>query len=792
MTQAEGTLRRNPFSPAAVARVLDLDDHSGGAELVTIELVTIETQALRETLRYLDGYLRPGPREEAAGKDSASGDTGGAVLAIVGDYGTGKTHLVTQLLRRARQVREQGALVVHPVYLEASVGTFEKLYRAFVSKISRAELTETIRDYYADVVARALAAAEFTQGTAQRLRDRELDPDSVIEGLGLVDSRLEEELRRELIDITEKPEFGTALTMLLRRPEFAEDVWEWLTGHPPSPALAERGIATAITGEDMALEAMGVFAHVFGRPNHRFVLVIDELDKLLSIPPPPGPHPAGTAFQKLFEVFTAAGAFLVVVGLPDLFEVLGTGESQRIGHRVEMSALDGEDVRRLIVATHRQVLGSATLDPFGPTTPDLIAKLANGTVRQVIRLCHLSYRLAIQESAGQITGDIVRRAARSPDDPPTLRTVLGQLRRHLTALGLSPQPDFWLPDAARKINFWITVGTRRAGCAVIVAPSVVTEADAGPLVAQARDIRARIDGSQTILVVVGFLNRDLYDQLKDAFATPLLEHGRYEFTADLTTEVNAALSRIERDEGEDIETRVLERLTWMNQQQAYTHESIEKLTGRIEELRTALAAGGSAPAPPRVTATAAEVPPLPAPVAEAFEDALGVLADFSATESAIRGTLSAGTGAAAREEHERALRRWLSTPGLYPVTGMISLLRQLVEAFRSGVADWFARREATRADPAGTRQAAETRETLGQDLAALCQSYEAIYYHLPLPRLNEYLDVLTQGRVHDPAEEAIWAARREAVPVRLDDLGRRVQQAASQELSAAQGTAAGA
>lgn len=775
MTEPAGELlRRNPFAPSAVERVLGrfLDEAADARAPVSIK-----TDPIEQALRHLAGYLRPASGELGVDAPSGGAPATGTVLAVVGDYGTGKTHLAMRLLRQASRVHREGALVVHPFYLmpsgnlEVSVGAFEKLYRDFVDKLDRTDLLETVRDYYADVVARALETADFTRETARRLRDRELDPDSVVRGLGLIDSLLARELRQDLIDVTEKEEFGTALAMLLRRPEFADDIWSWLTGDEPKPALVERGIARAIAGEDMALEAMGVFAHLYGRRNHRFVLVIDELDKLSSVTVWSEREQA--KFLKLFQVLLAARAFLVVVGLPDLFEMLGTWVSERISHTITIPPLSGDDVRRLIAATLPDEAGTP-LGPFVPAVADLIAKLANGTVRQVVRLCHRSYQLMIEEGAEQISEDLVRRAARSAEDEPTLRTVKRRLRRQLTSFGHSFQSDYWLPEETRPVDFWVTVGTQRSGCAVILTPSVVTEEHAQPLITQAVSIRTRLESAETLLILVGYLNQDLREHLTDVYSAGLLEYGQYEFDEDLRVSINDALRRIEQSEGEDIEARLLERLTWMNRQQAYAHESIENLSRRVDELRRSLSTWAAPLSGPEAEGSS-RLPPL---VTAAFDDAFGVLDEFSITEPALAGALSVGESAA-RAEHERTLRRWLGSTELYPATGVLSLLRQLVEAFRSGIIDWFALREA-----AGSRQ--EAAESLNRVLAIVCESYEAIYYYLPLPRLDDYLRVQALGRVHDAAESDMWAARRQAVPRTLDDLGRRVRHAALRELGEAQ------
>src|SRR5262249_925543 len=82
-------LRRNPFSPMAGAKSTNFEE-SGGDDL------TIQTDAFRQAITYLSDYL-----DSAAAGDGVEPD--GKVIAVLGDYGTGKTHLAVRLVRHARQ-----------------------------------------------------------------------------------------------------------------------------------------------------------------------------------------------------------------------------------------------------------------------------------------------------------------------------------------------------------------------------------------------------------------------------------------------------------------------------------------------------------------------------------------------------------------------------------------------------------------------------------------------------------------------------------------------------------------
>jgi Cdc6-like AAA superfamily ATPase len=784
MSEIGEPLRINPFPSAAVAKIEIADGVS----------ITIDTPAVEAAVRSLASYLRPadgemGPADGEPG-DGPAGDAprsrrDGDIVAVVGDYGTGKTHLAIHLLRLAQREQEAGQgervgrIIVHPTYLEASPGGFERLYRDFVGRLDRQELLATVEDYYADVVADALSGSTYTRKIARRLRSGELAPGSVVEGLELTDSLLSRQLRHEMIKVTRAESFGIALTMLLRRKEFADDVWAWLTGAPPTAALVERGITSPIAGEELALEAMGVFAQLYGRRQHRFVLVIDELDKILTASR--GQERTAVAgFRKLFEVFHAAGAFLVVVGLPDLFDLLGESVRQRANRVIDMSRLDGDEVRQLIEEIHRQSGGAACLAPFAEGAPDQIAKLTDGTARQVIRLCHRAYQIAIDEGSAVITEETIQAAARTPEGFPTVATVQQEVRRALNGQGLPFEREYWHQGVARAVDFWVTVGSTGAGCAVILTDSVVGESDVRELTGQAREVHAQIEGAQTLLVVVGYLNGDFRSRVTDAFGAEPIEYGRHRFIEDLTGAVTSALVRIESLEGEDILGRLRERLNWMHRQQAYSQNFIERLALRVEEVGTAvgqlpgavrreLRARPAARADEPSTATPGSTS-LPPAVAEVFREALLVLAQFSTEDTMIRAALNLSAAPAELDRGQRAVRMRLNSAALYPAIGVVGLLRELVEAFRAAVTELYDR--FVRSDPQARGEVVEER------LDTLCHSYEAIYDHLQMSKLDEYPAAVDATVDDDDIEQVSWAARRQSVRDRFDQLGRRVREAA--------------
>src|SRR5258708_5583565 len=200
----------NPFPASAVARLNPSEE----------EFWSVDTEALKQARSYLQDYLTRADKPEPD-----SDDVQGLVLAIVGDYGTGKTHIAQDMLRQIASANNPN---LHPLYLDAPSDTFLALYKdRFLRQLDRSQVLKRVDEYYADIVADELLKSDLTKPVAEALRQRKLSADEVVRDFGLIDSKFVTTLGRKLRKVTERADFGTAL-LLLRRPEFQAAIWEWL------------------------------------------------------------------------------------------------------------------------------------------------------------------------------------------------------------------------------------------------------------------------------------------------------------------------------------------------------------------------------------------------------------------------------------------------------------------------------------------------------------------------------------------------------------------------------------
>ncbi|NUT97004.1 MAG: hypothetical protein HOY78_33780 [Saccharothrix sp.] len=687
--------RKNPFSPMAVALIID--DFQDDFDSVD---VTIATDATRQAVAHLDAYL-----------DGPAG--AGTVFAVLGDYGTGKTHLAVRLVRHARRALDDPT---RALYLEATADSFIELYRRFMQRLGREGVRAQVSDYYADIVADSLQSTGLTADTLDWLGSRQLEPQEVVERLGLMESALLRKVQDTLRQVTNNKDFGTALTLLLR-PGFEHAVWSWLLGGAPDQVLVERGITTPIDTEVAALEAMGVFALLFGGRQRRFVLALDELDKIFSADKQPQAQTMA-AFQTLLQVFAKAGACLVLCGLPEFKAVLPPAVRQRIPYTVTMSGLSHAQVREFIVRAQ----GDRGLTPFTPETVRYLRDVAGGNTRNVVRLCHRVFRLvddrarATGDQDVTATDDMVRQAARELFGSLSADDLDGAVRRLLDANGWEYWHNHLLGTGDEsKAEFWVTFPDRDGGCAVLLEGSLLDNDDVTRVMRRVSAVREAAPDAQVVVLVNGVLTDGVAIQLREPLGRDPLVFSERSFAEDFKALVGATGFRPEQDPV----SALRQRMEQLSRQQAGIYGFIEQLAEHVDGVRTSSdrqfgAIGRQLNV--LVGATPGRTTPesrLPGEVERLFRDAVDAL------EGIVQVDLMLGEAFDfAPPRTQEAVHRRLRTPEFTDAAAKAILIQKAVLAFRTALAEWYR----TQGDSPDA----------DDKLEQLCGIYDDIVEYLPL------------------------------------------------------------
>jgi Cdc6-like AAA superfamily ATPase len=756
-----GQVTGNPFPSLAVARARDPQ----------LDVLTIETAAVAQVDKFVDSYLRAA--RTADGRDRSGEQLAGTgkICVIEGDYGTGKTHLAMELLGRVEA--GTGSIDARTFYRVAP-GTFFALYVGLMEHdIGQREVLARVRELYTDIVAASLRDRPFiTDDLVDRLERDEIDPQLIIDGYGLKQGALLEELRRRLGDVTQDETFSRAL-MLLLEPDLRPLAWDWFTGGMPGAALIERGVAKPIQTDVRALEALGVIARLYGGRNRRFVLVIDEVEKLAGAWDKAA---NADAFSKLIEVFHAAGALLVVCGLSDVFEMLP--DRSRFDMVVHPSMLSSEDLRWYIEERQHEVSERRELAPFTQASVDYIIHLTGGVARHVLRICYYAYEEAA-ESGREITpGDIQLVARyRAPDsDPERVRDDIAELMIE----------QGWLADSKRVLtdvpgemaDFWIPFGDRGGGCAVLLSVSVLTDEQAQRLANRVTAITSAGADRAVVLVIGGYLTSEQRPILTDALADgSLIVYDVRTFGRVFVTAVGAARDRIVgvaeqsgRAASAGDEFRLLrEEINRVVRQQASTLRAMQELSVRTEDGLDAMERA-VATLPVRSVELEEARRPLPGDLETLFGRARRSLDGYGDVRRFVDETIEVG----ASHPGERFPRtHQLREQDTFTRIGISAFLSDLLDGFSDSVQSWLGSLSRRRRARGGGPTAEET-----EVLRGICQTYEALYNVTPVHRLDPLPGATARLSDDQPQQLPSRSARRDALREAFDGLGDRVYQAA--------------
>ncbi|MGI5498595.1 hypothetical protein [Lentzea sp. CA-135723] len=761
--QPADSSNRNPFSPMAVARL-------GGFGEEAPADVTVQTDAVRQATSYLDTYLE-------APASRVDNRPPGSVLAIIGEYGTGKTHLARHLLRHVATTVDDPLRAMH---IEATgVDLFES-YQRFTNGLDLDRVRKRVSDFYADVVAEELQDTGLAHRAADLLRDRKVEPHKVVEQLHLMESALLRRVRQKLLDVTENESFGIALTLLLR-PGFDRAVWSWLTGAKPEPdpILVERDITRPIASDVDVLEAMGVFALLFGGEERRFLLVIDEFDKILWADRPDN-GPVLRAFQRMLEIFTNAGAFLVLCGHPDFLELIDDSVKQRITYLIKTAGMSTAQVTTFIEEVQEAELRVRRLAPFTPETVRYIVALTSGYARKVIRMCHGLYHLVREREYAYVTVDLVHEVARNQLGALSSDEIVSLARQVLVANGWPYQHGYHLSaDPDSRADFWVSSVDSDGGCAVLFTESVLTATDLAAVLRRVAAVRDANGGTEVVLVVNGVVEEGFADDLRTGLGTEPLAYTERGFTEDFRALVAAVTRQVPAEAGDDPVGAVNHRIDQVARQQSSIYEFLEQLAGHVDGLRlssdrqfsTLQHQLGSIVQEQQRLRTESEGEPVPSEVDVLFLDAIAVLEELTQIDLMLRDAFDPEQ----RNVLDAVQRRLRSSPAYFEAVGIAAHLTVAVTSFRDRVAEWLRSDEVARSRGALSLTAENT-------LDQICQSYDDVTEYLPSFKFDPLVQLVPWTARGGTLADLGKTSRRARLSAALDNLSPRVRRAAMRSL----------
>ncbi|MEU1571761.1 hypothetical protein ABZ519_11480 [Streptomyces collinus] len=675
--------------------------------------------------------------------------TRGRVLALVGEFGLGKSHLAAQVTDVLRESTPLPALWVIGQPSVDMRSVFQHRVMSPHDDIeAMADFMQAITDYYADVTAELLeqddtgrlgaAREEFLRG----LRDRRLDPQKIARAFDLDEELIHSHLRRHLRGVTDHRAFATALALLPNQ-VYQEDIFNWLSGEAPAPPLQQRGVTQPIQGIQGVFEAFAVFSLVYGQSDRPYALVLDEVDKIVDWTAQDRALFLN-AFEMLVNRYVNQGGLLVFCVRPDLWSSLPASLHERV-LPLWLDSWERPATEELI---KQHLLGSGRVPPdkscapFSDPAVTQIVTLSDGVPRQILRICEGAWDHAALSRSPKIDTEAVHEAIRITHE----KRPMGEAARLLERVLAGDQ--WWHNVPPRDLSDlpgppgsgeprWIEV-TRTAWIVLLPVRSLLTRSGVGDIagfLGHARDV-AGSAAIEMLVVVNGHACRQMRRQVADATGTMPLVLDDPRFDTALRSGVQSLAERLRASRDSTVLEKLSNRLDVLQGQQQTLLERVDSIDHSLDN--------------PRILS--------PAPTADSLAERLPepVRAHFREAQEALDRLLEEGEGprlslvpvarsAAGRPPRPRRL---LVDDTALRSMGAVVLARRLLEAFRDAIVGWW---EAEASGGATERLAGRDQG----ELFAICRGFEISLESLP--RLDRGgADPLSgpPGAATDPGERA--------------------------------------
>lgn len=372
----------NPFPAYPVVRLLD--------GLENIKAITIDTEAIIQSRNFVEQYAK----QWQSKREKPDMQITPLVVAIKGDYGTGKTHL---LLDAAAGLADHlNELKCSPIFIRLTCIGADPVtwYRAVLGPtLMQPFVSEAIVDLYARAGQDVAAEVKLTGAAVAKLVEDPTLIHSLVRDNLLSSSAVNERFDSLLKQICKDCEENVrrAFTAMVWG-ETSDAALQWLAGKTPTEYELEKlGISNPLSLE---IEASGVIVGLaaihsyLGRP---FGLMIDEMEHLTQYDLSQGNRNNLTWLKRLLEGLSSLGSIVYVAGHWSAWEngvqsdYLDRFSQLRPITLLKLTAADIENI------VHTKI---PNLDPktFDDNKAQAVVEMTGGNMRRVMSLCHQLFK----------------------------------------------------------------------------------------------------------------------------------------------------------------------------------------------------------------------------------------------------------------------------------------------------------------------------------------------------------------------------------------------------------------
>lgn len=410
----------NPFPVYPVAALRDI--------AVDIVDKTVHTEAVTTLDAAVTDYVAR----------ALKGERAGLAIPVRGDYGTGKTHLLTftQARLRGTWAGQGGPLTLLSV--PATETPFPNWYLTVVAPmLDRLDLPMIFSRLLAAAACEIADQVSLTAKDAESIRRDPLEVYPILRAGLLSDTDVERALVRSVATIAPRgSEELRSVLAALAWPQWQEAALKWLAGRTLQPVEREKlGVTRDLDPASEAEAVLVALAGAAARGGGLFALMIDEFEHLMAEDRRTNTHRNATAIKRLLEGMAGAQALVLVAGHWRAWEQLADFKARFAGQApVDLVTLTASEIGRLATQYSPQ---------WGPrlsrSVLESLAESCTGNIRKVMTTLHQLY----SETAGG-SGEIGTAAAAAAAE--TLRRLAADTGR----------PDLVIEDCARSVGGRVT------------------------------------------------------------------------------------------------------------------------------------------------------------------------------------------------------------------------------------------------------------------------------------------------------------------------------------------------
>lgn len=365
----------NPFPDYPVTRL------RANRESVQTTVVTLAIKAGRQLV---DEFLQP------MGRPAQASQTGAALCAVRGDYGTGKTFLLNDV---AAHLNAACGAVSPPSILRATCIETDPLswFKAKVGqRLNELPLDDVALRLYGQAGMTVAKSTAMTESAAHVLQEDPTRIRQLIRENQLSVDEVGREFQR-LLEVVCK-DFDETVRRVLARLVSSETegpARQWISGATLSARDAELlGVPPAIDSADRVSSLIGAVAAVHKAVGRPFVLLVDELEHFVGHDRRNNSWGNVTWLKRLLEHLGNTGTLVLVAGHWDAWKATADYLDRFPQHApIDLVKLKPDDVADIVA---RFLDGVPT--EFGEEQCQEIAKVTEGNMRRVMSLCNLLFR----------------------------------------------------------------------------------------------------------------------------------------------------------------------------------------------------------------------------------------------------------------------------------------------------------------------------------------------------------------------------------------------------------------